>query len=130
VNCAPEDKDGGEVRDVNERLAMSSDVFCTISLAFSSHFPTLRIFSAIDSREESTVSDSDEAEFAEDDIIIGKKCESEPSISNPTALQVFLFVYTDSSCFHRGETAPVKGRSHRVSIVYLCNNTSGREQGG
>jgi hypothetical protein len=29
-----------------------------------------------------------------------------------------------------GETAPVKGRSHRVSVVYLCNNTSGREQGG
>jgi hypothetical protein len=28
------------------------------------------------------------------------------------------------------ETAPVKGRSHRVSVVYLCNNTSGREQGG
>jgi hypothetical protein len=29
-----------------------------------------------------------------------------------------------------GETAPVRGRSHRVSVVYLCNNTSGREQGG
>jgi hypothetical protein len=28
------------------------------------------------------------------------------------------------------ETAPVKGRYHRVSVVYLCNNTSGREQGG
>jgi hypothetical protein len=28
------------------------------------------------------------------------------------------------------ETAPVKGRSHRVRVVYLCNNTSGREQGG
>jgi hypothetical protein len=28
------------------------------------------------------------------------------------------------------QTAPVKGRSHRVSVVYLCNNTSGREQGG
>jgi hypothetical protein len=28
------------------------------------------------------------------------------------------------------ETAPVRGRSHRVSVVYLCNNTSGREQGG
>jgi hypothetical protein len=27
-------------------------------------------------------------------------------------------------------TAPVRGRSHRVSVVYLCNNTSGREQGG
>jgi hypothetical protein len=31
---------------------------------------------------------------------------------------------------HTPETAPVKGRSHRVSVVYLCNNTSGREQGG
>jgi hypothetical protein len=30
----------------------------------------------------------------------------------------------------RVETAPVRGRSHRVSVVYLCNNTSGREQGG
>jgi hypothetical protein len=29
-----------------------------------------------------------------------------------------------------GETAPVKGQSHRVSVVYFCNNTSGREQGG
>jgi hypothetical protein len=28
------------------------------------------------------------------------------------------------------ETAPVKGRYHRVSVVYLCNNMSGREQGG
>jgi hypothetical protein len=28
------------------------------------------------------------------------------------------------------ETAPVKGQSHRVSVVYLCNNTSGRKQGG
>jgi hypothetical protein len=80
VNRAPEDKDGGEVRDVDGRLAMSSDVFCTISLAFSSHFPTFRIFSTIDSREESTVSeDKDEAEFAEDAIIIVKKCKSEPS---------------------------------------------------
>jgi hypothetical protein len=24
----------------------------------------------------------------------------------------------------------LRGRSHRVSVVYLCNNTSGREQGG
>jgi hypothetical protein len=36
------------------------------------------------------------------------------------------------SDLHRydSETAPVKGRSHRVSVVYLCNNTSGCEQGG
>jgi hypothetical protein len=50
--------------------------------------------------------------------------------AHPTVVRRFLcsgyVLGKNVSC----ETAPVKGRSHRVSVVYLCNNTSGREQGG
>jgi hypothetical protein len=40
------------------------------------------------------------------------------------------WAYLEQKTKHGAETAPVKGRSHRVSVVYLFNNTSGREQGG
>jgi hypothetical protein len=49
-----------------------------------------------------------------------------PLVGTRTSPAAFALVGLDNAT----ETAPVKGRSHRVSVVYLCNNTSGRKQGG
>jgi hypothetical protein len=54
-----EDSGGVGVGDGDEKLAMSSAVFCTISRVVSFHCPTSRISFVMDSSEESTFVDGD-----------------------------------------------------------------------
>jgi hypothetical protein len=57
---------GGGVKEGDERLVMSSAVFCTIFRVFSFHSPTSRAFFDIDLSEESTFGDGDDAAGDED----------------------------------------------------------------